>query len=319
MTTITERIDRITEIAEPWRGTIIPVPRSVKIELTGRCNFSCAFCARSAKLRDQQDMNKMLFQRLLKEMRSVGVEEIGLFYLGESFMTTWLEDAVRFAKQEAKFPYVFLTTNGSLAKPQRLRRCFINGLDSLKFSLNYADRDQFVDVAQADERLFDIMLNNIKDAYSERNKVYNATGHHCGLYASYIDYDDEQGEKMKELIAELEPYLDEIYALPLYNQASLVTGEANSRDWSIRAGNPGRLDAMREPLPCWAVFTEGHITWDGKLSACCFDHDGKFHMGDLTNESFLFAWNSEKFQELRAAHLKRDVTGTVCENCIAYQ
>ena len=33
-------------------------------------------------------------------------------------------------------------------------------------------------------------------------------------------------------------------------------------------GNPGRLDAMRPPMPCWAVFKEGHITHDGKLSAC---------------------------------------------------
>jgi hypothetical protein len=30
------------------------------------------------------------------------------------------------------------------------------------------------------------------------------------------------------------------------------------------------------------------------------------------------AWNSDSFTKLRAAHLKRDVRGTVCENCIAY-
>jgi hypothetical protein len=30
------------------------------------------------------------------------------------------------------------------------------------------------------------------------------------------------------------------------------------------------------------------------------------------------AWNSAKFQTLRAAHLKKDVTGTVCENCVIY-
>jgi len=26
------------------------------------------------------------------------------------------------------------------------------------------------------------------------------------------------------------------------------------------AGNQGRVGALREPLPCWSAFTEGHIT-----------------------------------------------------------
>jgi hypothetical protein len=42
-------------------------------------------------------------------------------------------------------------------------------------------------------------------------------------------------------------------------------------------------------------------------------------MGDLNRQSFMEAWNSETFVKLRAAHLRKDVTGTVCEKCVAYQ
>ncbi len=42
-------------------------------------------------------------------------------------------------------------------------------------------------------------------------------------------------------------------------------------------------------------------------------------MGDLTTTPFMAAWNSERFQHLRAAHLKKDVTGTACERCVAYR
>ena len=41
-------------------------------------------------------------------------------------------------------------------------------------------------------------------------------------------------------------------------------------------------------------------------------------MGDLTGQSFMDAWSSEPFVKLRAAHLKRDVRGTACEQCVAY-
>jgi hypothetical protein len=41
-------------------------------------------------------------------------------------------------------------------------------------------------------------------------------------------------------------------------------------------------------------------------------------MGNLAEQSFMEAWNSAEFVKLREAHLRRDVRGTICENCIAY-
>jgi|TARA_Y100000310_G_scaffold323853_1_gene384857 hypothetical protein len=311
--TITERIDAITGIPSEYRNPTPPCPRSVKIELTGRCNFACAFCARSMRLREQGDMDKDVYRRLLTEMREAGVEEIGLFYLGESFLLPWLPEAVAFAK-EVGFPYVFLTTNGSLSTPEKLEAVMRAGLDSLKFSLNYADQDQFMSIARVKPKLFRDMLDNIRAASAIRDKG----GYSCGLYASYIAYDGDQGERMKDMLEEIRPLVDECYALPLYNQADLVSGEEEARGWAPTAGNRGRADNLRDPLPCWALFTEGHITFDGKLAGCCFDHHDGFTMADLTEVSFLEGWGSAKFQSLRAANLAKDVRGTACEQCVAY-
>ena len=308
---ITDRIDKITKIDDSHMGTEIPPPKSVKIELTGRCNFSCSFCARSQKLREVEDIDKDFFFRVLKEMRDAGVEEIGLFYLGESFMVPWLPDAIKYAK-DIGFPYVFLTTNGSLSTPTKVHDCMANGLDSLKFSYNYADGEQLHDIAMVKTSYFDKIVENMKSA----RKIRDENGYKCGLYASYIEYDGEQNARMKEAVKEIEPFMDEVYALPLYNQASLV--KDLKEGWAYTAGNRGRLDALREPIPCWSVFTEGHITWDGKLSACCFDHNDNFTMADLMNTSFSDGWNSIAFQKLREAHLNKDIIGTACENCVAY-
>ena len=206
----------------------------------------------------------------------------------------------------------YACTNGSLATPHRVEACMQAGLNSLKFSYNYADAEQFTDIAKVKGELFERIKQNIKTSWEIREKG----GYDCGLYASYIMYDGEQGARMEEAVDEIRPYVDSVYALPLYNQAALVDGEES---WEFTAGNRGRFENLREPLPCWAIFTEGHISWDGKLSACCFDHDGRFHMGDLATTPFMDAWHSETFQTLRAAHLRKDVKGTVCEKCVAYQ
>ena len=122
MPTITDRIDAITRIPPAYAAPVAPCPRSVKIELTGKCNFACTFCARSQQLRAQDEMDRGFFERVVKEMRDAGVEELGLFYLGESFMCEWLPQAIAYAKRIG-YPYVFLTTNGSLSTPERVTAC----------------------------------------------------------------------------------------------------------------------------------------------------------------------------------------------------
>ena len=41
-------------------------------------------------------------------------------------------------------------------------------------------------------------------------------------------------------------------------------------------------------------------------------------MGDLNSQSFMEAWYSAAFVALRDAHLRKDVSGTVCQKCVAY-
>ncbi len=83
---ITQRIDNVTLVSEDYAHDTLPPPKSVKIELTARCDFSCFFCATRLRLRDKQDMDWDLLKTLLRQIRDAGVPEIGLFYLGESFL-----------------------------------------------------------------------------------------------------------------------------------------------------------------------------------------------------------------------------------------
>ena len=317
MASINERIDSTTRIPPSHRVAAPPAPRSVKIEISPRCNYRCGFCAlRTREVQPKWDMDFDLFKRITREMRDAGVEEIGVFYLGESFMNPrLLVDCIRHLKRDVGMPYVFLTSNASMAFPEAVRACMDAGLDSLKWSVNAADEDQFKKIMGVSERLFETALGNIQSAWEERRRG----GYTTGLYASSIRYDGEQHDKMQRLLSQrVLPYVDEHYWLPLYSMGAFATVREKQLGFLPTAGNQGRLDALREPLPCWSAFTEGHVTAEGKLSACCFDATAHWTMGDLNTTPFMDAWNSPGFVKLRAAHLARDVRGTVCENCIAY-
>lgn len=307
--TITTRIDRITGLTPEYARTQCPAPKSVKIELTAVCNYRCGFCVRSLRNGDGT-MDRAFYSTLLRDLRDCGVEEVGLFYIGESFTCKWLPEAIKEAKKVG-FPYVFLTTNGSASTPARVKECFEAGLDSLKFSLNFSSPQQMREVARVDPRFWAKAVEHLKEA----RKVRDEGGYACRLYASSIAFDGEQGERMRALVDEIAPYVDEHYWLPLYG----MSGASKANGFQPRPGNPGRIGNLRDPLPCWAVFQEGHVTHDGKLVACCFGTgiDGDLVMADLNEVDFMTGWNSPAYQELRGAHLLQDVRGTACDGCAA--
>jgi hypothetical protein len=309
--TITERIDNIVHVKPEYLHERIPAPPSIKIELNSRCAYKCHFCVRSVRENDKIDMDRGLFTRIMQEAYDAGTREAGLFYINEPFSVSWLPEAIAECR-EIGYPYVFLTTNGSVATPPRVEAAMKAGLDSLKFSLNFYDAEQLVEVAKVAPRTFDRVIYHVKKAYEIRER----NGYKTKLYASSIAFDGEQGKKMKAVVDDILPYVDEHYWLPLYG----MSGAAKAAGWKPKPGNPGRLDNMRtETLPCWATFTEAHVTADGMLAACCFGTglDGDLAMADLKSTSFMDGWNSAAFQTLRKAHLNKDVSGTACAECAA--
>lgn len=312
---LTEKQNTILRIPKEYRKAVLPAPKSVKIELTGRCNYRCNFCPLS--MRDQQpteDMDWDFFKRITAELRKLGTEEVGVFYIGESFLNPGLlVDAITYLKQSLEFPYVFLTSNASLATQEAVGACMAAGLDSLKWSCNTYGEEQFKDIIKVSPRMLEVAKTNVRLAWELRQEM----GYRTGLYASSIKYDDDQLSKMEDFIrVHVKPYVDEHYWLPLYSAG----GQTGSKEHGYKPtpGNTGRVDDPQDPLPCWTVFTEGHIMVDGRLSACCLDAKGIWVMGDLKKQGFMEAWNSDNFVKLREAHLKKDVTGTVCEKCVLY-
>ena len=294
-----------------------PAPRSVKIELTQRCNYRCAFCALQFREKSNTDLDWALFQRITTEMREAGVVEIAPFYIGESFVDPKrLVKAIRWLKDDLKTPYVFLTTNGSLATPNVVEECMEAGLNSLKFSVTSANEEDFKNVVRVSTKFFHKALENIKAVREVRDRG----GYGTRLYASSIKYHGEQEARMQALLDEhVVPYVDQHYWLPLYTFGAMTHEVTENMDYKPTPGNMGRLGALRDPLPCWCVFTEGHVCADGMLSACGFDATSQYTVADLNKVSFMEGWHSTTFRDLREADIQKDVRGTVCEDCALYK
>lgn len=326
--TIIERLDQVQSL-QGRLTAVAPIPTSVKLETTTLCNHDCSYCSRQYRDRQHGVMSWEFYVRILGEMKEAGVKQVGLFFLGEPFMIKNLADWVREAKKHGFF--VFLTTNGTAPTPKSLQAVMEAGLDSLKFSCNYFDADQFVRIARVNPKLFGRIATNMQAA----KKIRDEGGYKCELSASSIMYADYQKEAMEEYMKNVSQWVDVTYWNSFYAMSVEADAIEKNTGFKPNAGNPGRLRyidgkwvQVREPVPCWSAW-EGHIgmgDWDEELkdyryhlSACCFSGDGAFNMGDLigpNGKSFVEAWNSPEFVKLRQAHVDKNVRGTICETCI---
>lgn len=263
-----------------------PVPGTVRIEPTARCNYACSFCTQPTRRHQRGEMRWPLYTRLVGEMADAGVQALGLHYLGEPFLCEWLPDAIGHAKARG-IPYTFVSTNGSEATAARVAACMEAGLDALEFSLNFADAAQFREMACARPALFREAIANLGAAREVRDRGQHA----CALVASSLRYDASQEERMAALVAEMLPYVDEHYWMAPHRH-----GESHA-------------------VPCESLFTEAHIAFDGTLSACGFDPGPAYAMADLSRVAFVDGWHGERFVRLREAHLRRDLACTACEDC----
>jgi MoaA/NifB/PqqE/SkfB family radical SAM enzyme len=306
MKKITERISETSNIPVNYRTDRPPMPRSVKIEVTSRCDLRCFFCSVTYKQRDAGDINPDFLCRLLSELKDAGIQEVGLFWLGEPLLVKELPAYVAYAKKIG-IPYVFITTNGRLATTDRIVPLIESGIDSIKFSINASNREDYIKICGVNA--FDQVIQNIQNIQKIRGGASKPS-----IYASTV-FDPNSPATYESLKSLIEPYVDELYPLRLYGNHSygqrIGSGEKNEEKVPKRT-----LESM---LPCWSLFTLPHISYDGYLSACYCDHDHRFYMADLKTTSFKDAWHSTKLVELRRKHLLKKVQGSPCEGCIAYK
>ena len=282
-----------------------PFPKKAKIEITTRCDLKCYYCKLTHN-NPQKEMPEFLVKKILQDLKNIGVEHVGLFWMGEPLFNKKLSEYIKFAKMIG-IQYVFITTNGRMAVPERIKDLIESGIDSIKFSINSSTREKYYNTTKVDA--FDQVMKNLKSL-----KKIRSLSKKPRIIASSI-FSPSNEEEFYKINSMIKPYVDNHYPIHIYGDSNIIK---NDNDYKIIKNSKKESRALQSMLPCWSLFAEPHINYDGKMGSCYCDNDEKHVMGDLKKNSLMEVWHSEKFVELRRKHLIKDVSGTSCEDCIAH-
>lgn len=290
-----------------------PLPNSLNIELNNYCNQKCEFCGYHGKYASTNmrpsDLKIDFVKKILNQAKKLGIgeKEVGFYLSGEAFLYKGLAEIIAYAK-ELGFKYTFLTTNGALADPELMKSVVDAGLDSIRFSVNAADREMYKEIHGTDD--FDRVVDNIRflDQYKRENNLDIATSLSC-----VVSKKNQEGlvEGVKRVFGEL---VDDILFIPvmLYRLKNM---DEVRRIHEIVNDDEAEVDPS---YFCSILFNTMYINSDGFAIPCCNAPHFEYTTYDLNRKLDLEeAWYSEGYSKLRSIFVeKTDDKGTMCEDCL---
>ena len=254
------------------------LPEIVQIESTNICNAKCVFCPRDEMKRRQGVMDMALYRKIVDECVALGITHVRMHNYGEPFIDRQLVEKVRYAKERG-VPQVGMISNGSLITDEVARGMIDAGLDAINISVDASGKEVF-DRTRIGLK-YDKVIANIERLLRLRIELGQT---HPKMILSFVRQNDSDDERA--FIEHWRARVDKVHVTDLHNWAGTLNREADVN------------------FPCyrpWLTFT---VLWDGRVSLCCADFDGREVLGDLRTSTIQEVWNGEAYRRVRRQHLE---------------
>ncbi len=289
-----------------------PLPQCLNIELNNNCNQTCIFCDIHGKYAPHPPKPAMMSLKWIKKILDeakrldMGRKELGFYLGGEVFLHKDLPEVIGYARKNG-FPYIFITTNGALADEDKIKAVVDAGLDSIRFSINAADKETYAEIHGKDD--FEKVVRNISFLHDYIQK----TGRNVATSVSCVITKKTNGiqKKVKEIFGDL---VDDILFIPV-RVDHLLCDPGVMHEYQIMDDSDGQINPE---YICPLLFDTMYISAELTVVPCCdvYVRGGSFY--DLKKDFNLEnAWNCEVYKRYRDIFLKNaDDSGTFCEQCL---
>lgn len=301
------------------------LPVKLDVENVSRCNFACTMCAVSKwpKGKRAKDMSPQCFKRLIDEQ--YGLVEIKLNGIGEPLLQgdDYFE-MIRYAR--ARRIWVRITTNASLLHlRENYKKLVSSGVNEIDISIDGHDAPTFQGIRiQSD-------FNRVTKNCQLLNDHLLEMGKPSAKMWTLVQKGNVKNLESHVYLAAKLGFRSLVFSLQMHGWGDEDLEDRNksemsdvSKDRMMDLEDLG--DALGVRVAFWDVsekfdaqnlcpwpFSRAVVTSDLRTVPCCMIGDpDKFELGK--GKTFMDAWNSEEYQDFRAAHLAGQIP-QVCRSC----
>jgi len=298
-----------------WTGrTVHPgMPVSMSIEPTTACNLGCPECPSGLKkfTRPTGNLRPDSFAKWIDQVAPT-LSYLNFYFQGEPFIHQGLLDMVRYTA--AKGIYTSTSTNAHFLNDDKARLTVESGLDRLIISLDGTTQEVYAQyrVNGSMEKVLEGTRNVIR-----WKRALKSHTPHIILQFLVVKPNEHQIPEVFTLGRELgvdEVRLKTAQVYDYENGNALIPKQEQYSRYV--KGKDGKFRPKNQlNNHCWRMWTGCVVTWDGKVTPCCFDKDASHQFGDLNTSSFHSIWNGSKYRSFRASLFRSRKEIDICTNC----
>jgi radical SAM protein with 4Fe4S-binding SPASM domain len=282
------------------------LPHQFYVEPTNVCNLRCEMCIQGVMKRPKGYMELPLMKKIIDEIAFFD-PYFDFARQGEPLIHPHIVEMLTYATK-AGLSKTRLITNGTLLGNQDLAKGIIkSGLRKLNISFNGYDVESYERYQKGAK--FGKVMANILEFLRLRYELKSETPY---VEISIVKYD--------QLTENKDAFFNLFRDLPVnrIRVSSLINFFGQNED-------PALDKNVKKPFQEWPTckvpFRFFNINWNGDVTPCIIDYDGKYSIGNAKTEKILDIWNGEKMRFFRRCHIEKKFdliksqNGKFCEYC----
>ncbi|MCK5706698.1 MAG: radical SAM protein [Candidatus Aureabacteria bacterium] len=285
------------KVPEP---TLKQVYSSVWIENTNACNLNCITCDTKLSKRPVGYMKIELYEKIIRELKKIGVKKVALHTVGEPFVHKEFNDHLRIAYENGIG--IVLSTNGQILTEQHIESLLKYPPIQIRYSVDGATKETYEKIRRGGK--FERLIKNMEKLSDAMEKAGVKIPVRIG---SMI---------LEDNIEELSMFYD-VFRKFVRDSSYIdfkMPNTLSATDAKDYFGDFGTTITPR--IPCGLLWSSIAILYDGRISACCRDYHGELIMGNILEQSLSEIWNGKRYKEVRRKHLSGNVSDVpMCKNC----
>ncbi|WP_347273854.1 radical SAM protein [Candidatus Kuenenia sp.] len=290
---IVERIKLAKYYLFKSKNTGLSYPSVIGIETTSRCNIDCIMCPRQEMTRQTGDMDIKLFKKIINDIKGK-VEFIWLQDYGEPFLNKNIFKMIAYAKRHGL--RTGISTNATVLNNDIIVNILNSGLDYIIFAFDGATKETYEKIRKGAN--FEKVTNNINDFLA------NKTACNTRIFTVV------QCIQMENTESEINDFV----------KMWKVKGVDGIRIRQVTYSGKDKFENSLNGRPCYWLWSDPHIKWDGTVVPCCQDVNAVYPLGNIKENSLGKLWNSEKMIRLREKHISGKYHEiALCKGCNMYQ
>ena len=281
----------------------LPFPPRINIEPTNHCNMKCIMCPHGVMTRKKGIMDMETFKKIIDECAGHDVA-IWLHLLGEPFLNPYIFEMIKYSR-EKNLTKIGLSTNGTFFDKNFAEKILRSGLTRLECSVDGVDSKSYKKMRNRDD--YDSLVKNIRYLLQLKKELKTRTPI---ISIQFVNV--KESEKFLEgSLSQWKDYLNEDDFIMTIAYSSFA-GQLNNGNSLLSVHD--NEEVKREP--CGWLWNGTVILYNGDVTICGGDYNGKSVLDNIKNKSLKSIWTGEKYNNLRKLHIEGQYGNCgLCSNC----